>query len=32
MLDPRFKTHHLVFSLIDDEQGIAIVEKYDKKS
>jgi len=31
MLDPRFKTLHLVFSLIDHEQGKAIVEKYDKK-
>jgi hypothetical protein len=30
MLDPRFKTLHLISSLIDCEQGKAIVEKYDK--
>jgi hypothetical protein len=32
MLDPRFKTFHLVSSLIGHEQGKAIVEEYDKKS
>jgi hypothetical protein len=32
MLDPRFKTVHLVSSLIGHEQGKAIVEEYDKKS
>ncbi len=32
MLDPRFKTFHLVSSLIDYEQGKAIVKEYDKKS
>jgi len=32
MLDLRFKTLHLVSSLIGHEQGKAIVEKYDKKS
>jgi hypothetical protein len=31
ILDPRFKTFHLVSSLIGHEQGKAIVEKYDKK-
>jgi hypothetical protein len=31
MLDPRFKTFRLVFSLIRHEQGKAIVEEYDKK-
>jgi len=31
MLDPRFKTLHLVSSFIGREQGKAIVEKYDKK-
>jgi hypothetical protein len=31
MLDPMFKAFHLVSSLIDHEQGKAIVEKYDKK-
>jgi hypothetical protein len=30
MLDPRFKTLHLVSSLIGCEQGKVIVEKYDK--
>jgi hypothetical protein len=29
MLDLRFKIHHLVSSLIDHEEGKAIVEKYD---
>jgi hypothetical protein len=32
MLDPRFKTHHFVSSLINCEQGKAIVEEYDKRS
>jgi hypothetical protein len=32
MLDPRFKTLHLVSSLIGHEQGKAIIEEYDKKS
>ncbi len=32
MLNPRFKTFHLVSSLIICEQGKVIVEKYDKKS
>jgi len=32
MLDPRFKTFCIVFSLIGREQGKAIVEKYDTKS
>jgi hypothetical protein len=30
MLDPRFKTHHFVSSLINCEQGKTIVEEYDK--
>jgi hypothetical protein len=30
MLDPRFNTSHLVFSLSDHKQGKAIVEEYDK--
>jgi hypothetical protein len=29
MLDPRFKTFHLVSTLIGRKQGMAIVEKYD---
>ncbi len=29
MLDPRFTTFHLVFSLIGREQGPTIIEKYD---
>jgi hypothetical protein len=32
MLDPRFKTFCLMFSLIGREQRKAIIEKYDKKS
>jgi hypothetical protein len=32
MLDPMFKTLHLVSSLIGYKQGKAIVEEYDKKS
>jgi hypothetical protein len=31
MLDPRFKTFHLVSSLIGHEQGKAIVEEHDTK-
>jgi len=31
MLDPRLKTHRFVSSLINCEQGKAIVEEYDKK-
>jgi hypothetical protein len=30
MLNPRFKTFHLVNSLINHEQRKAIVEKYDR--
>jgi hypothetical protein len=30
MLNPRFKTFHLVCSLVGCEQGKAIVAKYDK--
>ncbi len=32
MLDPRFKSLHLVFSFIGRDQGIAIVEQYDTMS
>jgi hypothetical protein len=32
MLNLRFKTFHLVSSLIGHEQGKTIVEKYDRKS
>jgi hypothetical protein len=32
MLDPRFKSLILIFSCIHHEHGVAIVEKYDKKS
>jgi hypothetical protein len=31
MLDPRFQSFHLVFSIIDLGQGKAIVEEYNKK-
>jgi hypothetical protein len=32
MLDPRFKSFHLVSSFIGKEQGVAIAKEYDKKS
>jgi hypothetical protein len=32
MLDPRFKNPCIVFSFVGREQGVAIVEEYDKKS
>ncbi len=32
MLDPRFKNLILISSFIDREHGVAIAEKYDKKS
>jgi len=32
MLDPRFKTFHLISSFIGREQGKVIIKKYDKKS
>jgi uncharacterized protein YktA (UPF0223 family) len=30
MLDPKFKSFHLMFSFIGCEQGVAIVEEYDE--
>jgi len=32
MLDPKFKSLHLVSSFIGREQGVSIVEEYDNKS
>jgi hypothetical protein len=32
MLDPRFKSFHLVLSFIGRDQGVAIVEQYDTMS
>jgi len=32
MLDPQFKSLHLVPSFVGCEQGISIVQKYDRKS
>jgi hypothetical protein len=32
MLDPRFKSLHIISSFVGREQGIALVEKYDRKS
>ncbi len=32
MLDYRFKSFHIVFSFIRREQGVAIIEEYDRKS
>jgi hypothetical protein len=30
MLDPRFKSLHLIFSFIGCEEGVNIVEEYDR--
>jgi hypothetical protein len=30
MLDVRFKNHHIISSFVGREQGIALVEEYDK--
>jgi hypothetical protein len=32
MLDPRFKSLHLIFSFIGREEGISIVDEYDKRT
>jgi hypothetical protein len=32
MLDPRYKSLHIISSFIGKEQGVALVEEYDKKS
>jgi hypothetical protein len=32
MLDPRFKNLHIVSSFVGREQGVALVEEYDRKS
>jgi hypothetical protein len=32
MLDPRFKTLHIVSSFVGRKQGVALVEEYDRKS
>ncbi len=32
MLNPRFKSFHLVSSFTGKEQGVVIIEEYDKKS
>jgi hypothetical protein len=32
MLNPRFKSLHLIFSFIGYEEGLIIVKEYDKKS
>jgi len=32
MLDPRFKSLRIVFSFVGREQGVVLVEKYDRKS
>jgi hypothetical protein len=32
MLDPRFKSLHIVSSFVGREQGVAFVEEYDRKS
>jgi hypothetical protein len=32
MLNPRYKSLHMVFSFVGKEQGVALVEEYDRKS
>jgi hypothetical protein len=32
MLDPRYKNLHIISSFVGREQGVVLVEKYDKKS
>jgi hypothetical protein len=32
MLDPRFKSLHIVSSFVGREQGVSLVEEHDKKS
>ncbi len=32
MLDPRFKSHHIIPSFIGREQGVVLVEEYGRKS
>jgi hypothetical protein len=32
MLDPRFKSFHIISSFVGKEQGVALVKEYDRKS
>jgi hypothetical protein len=32
MLDPRFKSLHIISSFVGKEQGVALVEEYDRKT
>jgi len=32
MLDPMFKGHHIVSSFVRMEQGVVLVEEYDRKT
>ncbi len=32
MLDPKFKSIHIISSFVGREQGVAFVEEYDKKN
>jgi len=32
MLDPRFKSLHIIFSFVGRGQGVALVEEYDRKT
>ncbi len=32
MLDPRFKSFHLVSSFVGQEEGVSIMDEYDKKT
>ncbi len=32
MLDPRYRSFHIVSSFVGKEQGVVLVEEYDRKS
>jgi hypothetical protein len=32
MLNPRFKSHRIILSFVGREQGVALIEEYDRKS
>jgi hypothetical protein len=32
MLDPKFKSFHIISSIVGRDQGVALVQEYDKKS
>jgi hypothetical protein len=32
MLDPKFKSLHIIFSFVGREQGVTLIEEYDRKT